>query len=415
MHSRALNGIVRPEFHVLGGPVYDLILRDATVLSSAGRQVVDVAIKDGLIAYVGPRPPRNRTRLEISAMGKFLMPGVIDTAVQFDPNGDPDLWERESRAAVTGGITTIVALPDGEQPVVDSPTAKHRLQRASGRSWCNFALWGCAGRGRPQDLAAAIEERLIVGTLAPMNEEPQSTQRLIELLALQGVFGVRLTYEDRSGPGINDVVSAARERDKHVHLVHLSTAEELQAIDPVHGQLPVTAGVTPHHLFLSEDTSTSPIRTVPPVRAEMDRRTLWTAMKRGRLDCIASDHHPSSQASAEGVPGAELMFPLMLSAVKYGRLSLEMLVSMCSEAPARIFGLENKGRVARGADADLVLFSEGDLTKVQDDLLLSTAGWSPYLEREAAPKPDLVIVGGRIVARDGHLEADGPTGQHVLA
>lgn len=395
--------------------MYDLILRDATILSSRGRQVADVAIRDGRIAYVGPRPPSSRTRIEISAIGKFLMPGVIDTAVQFDPNGDPDLWERESRAAVTGGVTTIIALPDGENPVVCSESARHRAARAAGRSWCNFALWGCAARGSLDDLAEAVAQRRIVGTLAALGDDGASgTPQLIQALALQGVFGVRLTYEDRTGPGIGAVVEAARERDKHVHLVHLSTAEELNVLDPVRGHAPVTAGVTPHHLFLSADAGHDRIRTIPPVRPEMDRRTLWTAMKRGRLDCIASDHHPSPLGEEQGVPGAELLFPLMLSAVKYGRLSLEMLVSLCSEAPARIFSLENKGRIARGADADLVLFSEGELTKVDDGLLLSSAGWSPYLERETAPKPDLVLVGGRITAQRGQLVAEQPMGVHVL-
>src|SRR5690606_21112395 len=129
--------------------VYDLLLRDATLLTSKGRVVADVAVKGGRIAYVGPRPPRDRARTEINAMGKFLMPGVIDTAVQFDPNGDADLWERESRAAVTGGVTTIVALPDGERPVVDAATAQRRVDRATGRSWTHFALWGCAADGSP--------------------------------------------------------------------------------------------------------------------------------------------------------------------------------------------------------------------------------------------------------------------------
>lgn len=395
--------------------MYDLILRDATILSSRGRQVADVAIEGGRIAYVGPRPPRS-THMEISAIGKFLMPGVIDTAVQFDANGDPGLWERESRAAVTGGVTTIIALPGGQNPVVCPESAKRRAERAAGRSWCNYGLWGCAERGRIDDLAEALHQKRIVGTLAAIRDEhPPSSERLIELLALRGVFGVRLTYQDRTGPGIGLLVDAARERDKHVHLVHLSTAEELQVLDPVRGHAPVTAGVTPHHLFLSADTVQPVIRTVPPVRPEMDRRTLWTAMKRGRLDCVASDHHPTPLDKEDGgVPGAELLFPLMLSAVKYGRLSLEMLVSLCSEAPARIFGLERKGHISRGADADLILFSEGELTKVDDQLLLSSAGWSPYLERETAPKPDLVIVGGRITARSGQLVGEAPGGTHVL-
>ena len=111
--------------------------------------------------------------------------------------------------------------------------------------------------------------------------------------------------------------------------------------------------------------------------------------------------------------GAELMFPLMLSAVKFGRLSLELLVSLCSEAPARIFGFDRKGRIAPGMDADLVLFSEGELTKVDASTLLSGAGWSPYADREAAPKPELVLVDGQVVARKGRIVGTDPTGRFI--
>lgn len=400
------------EHFVRGFCVYDLIIRDATIVSSSGRQVADVAVHDGRIAYVGPRPPRPG-REELSAIGKFLTPGVIDTAVQFDPNGDPGIWERESRAAVTGGITTVISLPYGDNPVVDKKSAKRRFQRAAQASWVDFALWGAATGDNARELAAAVRDGLLCGTLARIGaDEGFSVDDLDPYLASPGVLGVQLAEPD--GDDAGRVLTIARDRARAIHLVHLSTAAELNLIDPVRGDLPVTAGCTPHHLFLSTDEADAiHVRTRPPVRPEHDRRTLWTAVKRGRLDCIASDHHPVS-ADGQGVPGAELLFPLMLSAVRYGRLSLELLVGLCSESPARIFGLERKGRIAKGADADLVLFAEGEVTRVGEGDLVSGAGWSPYVHREAAPKPDMVMVGGRIVARRGKLVAEAPTGKGII-
>jgi dihydroorotase len=395
--------------------VYDLIIRDATIVSSSGRQVVDVAIAKGKIAYVGPRPPR-RAREEIQAIGKFLMPGVVDTAVQFDPNGDPKIWERESRAAVTGGVTTVLSLPGGCNPVVDYESAKRRAEHAGGQSWCNFGLWGAAKNGNAAEIARATHEGLLVGTLVNFADngdigiQPGELQGFLDGSA---TIGVLLDVAGQNEEENDAVLQAARDHDRPIHLVHLSTAVELDLIDPVRGDLPVTAGVTPHHLFLSTDDIDNPIKTHPPVRAEQDRRTLWTAVKRGRLDCVASDHYPSASVDDNGVPGSELLFPLMLSAVKYGRLSLELLVSLCSESPARIFGLANKGRIVKGADADLVLFSEGEITRVQQTALMSGAGWSPYLDREAAPKPDVVIVNGEIAARMGELVLKKPNGRLV--
>ncbi|NCG19289.1 MAG: amidohydrolase family protein [Rhodobacterales bacterium] len=397
--------------------MYDLIIRDATIVSSTGRSVADVALKGGLIAYVGPRPPR-RAKEELSAMGKFMMPGVIDTAVQFDPNGDSGFWERESRAAVTGGVTSVLALPGGDHPVIDTATAKRRAKNANHGSWTNWALWGAANGNNAAELDVAHRDGLIIAALAYLGERADgismNSNKLDNYLAFAGTVGVQLDFNESTAAepvGARELLEAAQ-AIRPIHLVHLSTAAELNLLDPVRGALPVTAGCTPHHLFLTNDET--PIHTSPPVRGERDRRTLWAAVKRGRLDCVASDHHPYDE-TANGVPGTELMFPLMLSAVRYGRLSLELLVSLCSESPARIFGLENKGRIAKGMDADLVLFSEGEISRVQPGSLKSTAGWSPYTDREAAPKPELVFVNGQLVARRGELVANKPSGTCLTA
>jgi dihydroorotase len=397
--------------------LYDLILRDATIVSPTGRIVADVALADGRIAYVGPRPPRG-AREEISAIGKFRMPGVVDTAVQFDPNGDPGIWERESRAAITGGVTTVVSLPDGDRPVVDRASARARGSRAAKASWVDYGLWGRATGDNADELAAAVREGMLVGALADLASNgtghAASLGTLEPHLGNPGVLGVQL--DDPDPDATEAILAVARRLDRALHLVHLSTAAELQLIDPVRGDLPVTAGCTPHHLFLStEDEDAANVHTHPPVRAENDRKTLWTAVKRGRLDVIASDHHPLPATAENGVPGTELLLPLLLCAVRYGRLSLELLVALCCESPARIFGLEHKGRIARGADADLVLFSEGEMTRVAVGDLLSGAGWSPYVDREAAPKPDLVMLRGVIVAQRGQTVAPAPAGRSVTA
>lgn len=403
--------------------MYDLIIRDATIVTSAGRQVADVAILDGRFAYVGPRPPRPAKR-ELSAIGKFLIPGVIDTGALLSPGDDPEAWAAESRAAVTGGVTTVFALPDGDRPVVDGPSARARLAVAAASSWCHFGLWGRA----TGDNAAALGSAATDGSIAAILTGLGSIDRpgviphaaLDAYAGLGALLGVEVHSDDplrlrasaegaEGSPEALAVMRAVRDRSQAVHWMHLSTARELDLLDPVRGDLPVTAGVTPHHLFLSSEED-GEVHTLPPVRAEHDRRTLWAAVRRGRIDCLASDHRVAKE---QGIPGIELMFPLMLSAVKYGRLSLEMLVALCAESPARVFGLTSKGRVAKGADADLVLFSEGEITRVTSESLQSRAGWSPWLDREAAPKPDLVLVAGETAAVRGEFVAERRTARRV--
>ena len=393
--------------------MYDLILRDATIVSSNGRQVADVAIKDGVIAYVGPRPRRDAHQ-EISAMGRFLIPGIIDTAVQFDSNENSEVWTQESKAAVTGGVTSVIALPEGSHPVVDASSAKKRIKKANGKSWCHYGLWGAALYDNAREMEICHQERLIQGVLMTVKEDPTGLairpQDAEQFGNYPGVLGMKLQTATEEGR-LRSLLGAVQPKDKKVHILNLSRTEELNVLDPVRGEVPATAGVTPHHLFLSEDESDIEAPERIPLCAERDRRSLWTAVKRGRLSCIASDHHFHTSDGEKSVPGSELVFSLMMSAVHSGRLSMERFVSLCCESPADIFGLDNKGYVEKGRDADLVLFTEGSIGTVDDKMLLSTAGWSPYSKRDAAPKPELVIVGGNLVAQHGELIGDNPTGK----
>jgi dihydroorotase len=389
--------------------LYDLILRDATIVTSTGRLVADIAIRDGEIVYVGPRP-RRAGRQDISAIGKFAMPGVIDTGGLFDGDGGNTAWEHETKAAVSGGITTVIGMPYGSKPIVDSKSAIARAKKMKKHSWCNYGFWVDGDVASTDTVREVLDEGNAFGVVINLTQdnEAEAAARLTELVGVDGVLAVRLGRTSRDAGGINAVLAVAREHNRHIHIAHLSTADELSALDPVLGELPVSCSVTPYHLFLSTDHS-NPGVSLPPVRPEQDRRTLWTALRRGRVACMASDHH-TSPAEGPGIPGAEFLFPLLLSAVRHGRLSLEGLVALTSEGPAALLGLPKKGRIEKGADADIVLFSEGELTKVRPASVLSGAGWSPYLGRESAPKPELVIVNGRIASRKGIIAQDKPNG-----
>lgn len=392
--------------------MYDLILRDATIVSSSGRQVADVAVKDGRFAYVGPRPPR-RSKRELSAIGRFLMPGLIDTGAHLPEDGA--LWETESRAAVSGGVTSVVGLPFGEHPVTDGPSAEARLAHLNGKSWVHHGFWGLATDTNQDALVAAKAQGLLAGLLVLLGDEDEcvAPEVLGRFLATEGPLGVQVMLEDLgTGLGSSDeaaaVLDAARTQGRALHWVNLSTTAELDLLDPVRGDLPVTTGVTPHHLFLSEEDDTG-ITVRPPIRPEQDRRALWTALRRGRIDCLASDHR-SPSGGDRGIPNLELLLPMMLASVRNGRISLENLVSICAENPARMLGLENKGVVRKGADADLVLFSESELERVPEEGLLASAGWTPYAGRETAPKPELVMVAGEVVAVRGEIVGERPGG-----
>lgn len=420
--------------------MYDLIIRDATIVHSGGRLVADVAIEDGRIAFVGSNPA-GRAKDEVSAIGKFLIPGVIDGDVSMQAAGADAaaLWASESRAAVTRGTTCLLHRGRG-------PGAAGGLAAAAAAAAGSVAAHGAWAvveeEGDLQAAADAVASGRACGLSLEVGHGAASIDRLRQVHAeTRGLLGVIVedpatsakqerkwaavidpVHNDLHPPkaalvGARVLLDLVRASDRAVHIHQLSTAGELNLYDPFHDDVPLTAGVTPQHLFLStdaNDTGGGMLKNDPPVRPELDRRALWAAIKRSRIEVFSSGHVPLSRAAKTvpyrqapaGLPGAETLLPLLLGAVKHGRLGMEKLVEMCCEAPARIYGLQGKGRIAVGADADMLLFSEGETTKLAEGDLRSAAGWSPFVGREVGIAPHLVLVGGRIVARDGQLGAD---------
>ncbi len=427
--------------------MYDVIIRDATIIRSTGRVVADIAIEDGKIVHVGGNPAGS-AREEVQGIGRFVIPGVIDSQVRFRGPGTAvgrDLAVG-SRAAVASGVTTVIELPDGSPSMTTAADVAALLEAASQQAVCHVGAWVAVGAETAGDVGALVD----AGAVAPLvrldwTEGPLAADEAVlraVLAAAPGVVGVhaedpkRLAKAQRKwaeveDPQHNDVrppkaaqaavkalIDLMKEVRRPIHLTSFSTSAELNLLDPYREDLPISCSVAPHHLFLSVEASADDlgdaIKVDPPVRGELDRRALWSGIKRGRIDTFHSAHTPLSREAKsrgywdapEGLPGIDVMFPLLMSAVKHGRISLERLVEMCCEAPARLFGLAGKGSLEVGADADLVVFSEGETTRLKKPPTLSGVNWTPYLGREVGIAPRLVLVGGRVVARDGVLADD---------
>lgn len=434
--------------------MYDLLIRDATIVSSAGRLVADIAVEDGKIAYVGGSPAGGAHE-EVSAIGHFVMPGVIDTHVHFRDPGHThkEDWASGSRAALKGGVTTVLDMPNTDPPTLDEKTIRAKLALAAEKSVVNFGVWIGASPDSLANIGPAWDAGLVCGTKVFLGNSTGALAIDDETFArvfteTKGLIGIhaedegkltaaRARYEGQEGPEHNDVrppeaaaeavsriLTMVQETGRSVHICHMSTSAELNILEPHHGDLPITTEVCPHHLFLSVETykgDKNLAKVNPPVRSELDRRALWTAVKRGRLHTFGSDHAPhTAEEKAQdywnapsGIPGIETMFPLLLNAVRHGRLNLERLVEMSCEAPARIFGLANKGTIEEGKDADLILFKEGESTRLAKDMLVTKAGWSPFVGREVSVPPVLVVVNGVVGARNGVLMDDPQPGQAV--
>ena len=209
---------------------------------------------------------------------------------------------------------------------------------------------------------------------------------------------------------------------RRVHVLHVSTAEEMEILRD-HRDI-ATVEVTPQHLTLSapgcyEEHDTY-AQMNPPIRDARHRDALWQGVQGGLVDCIGSDHAPHTREeknkpypdSPSGMPGVQTLVPLMLDHVARGRLSLERMVDLTSAGPARIFGVAGRGRIALGYRADFTIVDLKAKRMITNRWIASRCGWTPFDGVTVTGWPMPTVVGGRVVMRDGALQGE-PAGQAV--
>jgi dihydroorotase len=213
------------------------------------------------------------------------------------------------------------------------------------------------------------------------------------------------------------LVALATELGKRIHVLHVSTAEEI-AFLAGHKDV-ASVEITPQHLTLTGPEAYRRLEGLaqmnPPIRDAAHQAALWRGIAMGVADVLGSDHAPHTReekarpypASPSGMPGVQTLLPIMLNHVAEGRLSLERLVDLTSHGPGRIFGLAGKGRIAEGFDADLTLVDLEARRTLRHADMASRAGWTPFDGLEVKGWPSATIIRGRIVMRDGEVTAPG--------
>lgn len=222
---------------------------------------------------------------------------------------------------------------------------------------------------------------------------------------------------------LKNALHLAKKNATCLHVCHLTSTAELDVLQKFKSPF-TSAEVTPHHLFLNEaayGTQQNFVKVNPPLRTHKDNDALWDALRTGLIDCVATDHAPHTKGEKErayhdapsGMPGVETLLPLLLNEVNHGRLTLERLVAVTSTNSARIFGLSQKGTIAEGMDADLVLVDMEMTREIWNETLQTKCGWSPFHGRKLMGWPVLTMVNGQIVYQDGIIQ-NGPIGEEVI-
>ncbi|MCC5862923.1 MAG: dihydroorotase [Gammaproteobacteria bacterium] len=421
----------------------DLLVHGATVLTPSGAERIDVACSAGRIVALGRLHTAWSADVTLNASGLHVLPGVIDSQVHFR---EPGLTHKEdletgTRGAVLGGVTAVFEMPNTNPLTLSAGDLQSKLDAARERAWCDYAFYiggsaanaenlstlenlpGCAGvkvfmGSSFGDLLAddeAVLRRILRHGWRRMAVHAEDESRLRERKAIVDASG-----DVREHPLWRDVPSAlmatkrivrlAGETGRRLHVLHVSTAEEMAFL--ADHKRRVSVEVTPHHLTLSAPECYERLGSLaqmnPPVRERHHQDALWWAIRKGVVDVLGSDHAPHTleekgkpyPQSPSGMTGVQTLLPIMLDHVHAGRLSLQRLVDLTSSGPARIFGIEGKGRIALGYDADLTLVDLCARRTIRNDWITSRSGWTPYDGITVTGWPVHTVVRGHTVVRD---------------
>ncbi|MGI8928940.1 MAG: dihydropyrimidinase [Candidatus Limnocylindrales bacterium] len=449
-----------------------LIVRGGTVVTASGSRLADVAIENGLISAVEDRLPESADAHEVDASGLLVLPGVVDvhTHTRVASDAEPDRFFRDSVAAAFGGTTTFLSFnnPGTGAEAAGSLAGDLRewRSRTDGDSAIDYglSLVVTADHSNPQaDLRTLIDVGVPTFKAFMVYDFGVSDEVLLDMLGAAARGGGMLEvhcenrimlesntarllavghgaprYHAESRPpsveeaGTRTAIELARAADAPLYIVHLSSAAALSAVREARADgLTVFAETCPHYLALEESRYTLPDEEAaryvisPPLRAPSDRDALWSGLADASLSLIATDHVPDRVAVekqswresfdkiSNGGPGIETLLAVVYSeGVARGRVTVERLVDLLSTTPARLFGLNSKGAIEPGRDADIVLFDPTERRTIFAAQLHHTSDYTPYEGMAAVGYVRSVLVRGEFVIRDGHFVGRRGFGQY---
>src|SRR4028118_399768 len=421
-----------------------LLIRGARVLLPNGEFLVgDVEICEGKILRVAPSIAASGDR-EIMAKGLTLLPGVIDPQVHFR---EPGLEHKEdlftaSCACAKGGVTSFLEMPNTRPLTTTQAALDDKLSRAAEKCLVNYGFFiGATAENLPDLLTAnptpgikifmgSMHGQLLVDGEATLEAIFAAGDRLI---AVHAEDQARINQRRQEFAGISDVAVHSQIQDnqaallatqlalklsnkyqRRLHILHLSTGEEAELLRQEKPSW-VTAEVTPQHLLLNTSAYEkigSLAQMNPPLRAPRDNEILWQALLDGVIDFIATDHAPHTLAekaqdypnTPSGMPGVETSLPLMLTQAVQGRCTVAQVANWMSAAVAKAYKIPNKGKIAPGFDADLVLVDLDNYRLVVREEMVTKCGWSPFEGWNLTGWPVVTVVGGKVVFENGKLD-----------
>jgi dihydroorotase len=420
------------------------LIKGAQCVFPDGIRFANVILENDKIADIDAPETASADEV-IDAVGLHLIPGVIDDQVHFR---DPGLTHKEdlhtgSLACAKGGITTFLEMPNTKPPAITQPGIDEKLAIAASKSVVNYGFYIGATPDNVRDLETAQRipgikifigsstgnllvdeqealERIFAETTLPICAHCEDETTVRENTArLNGgtTYAQHSQIRDHRCAKIatERAINLAHKYNHRFHVLHVSTADELPLIQD-HRNL-ITAEVCPHHVFFNIDDYErlgSLVQMNPSIKTVEDNRALWSALLEDMIQVVATDHAPHTKeeknqpypASPSGLPAVENVLALMLNEVHAGRITLERVVASMCDAPARVWDIVNKGRLAVGYDADVALIDLSKTQTIDNDQQLTKSGWSPWHGESLTGWAVRTIVMGRTVFQDDRVDAN---------
>jgi len=420
-----------------------LIIKNGFLVSSNGIIKKDIYIKNGKIEKIDSNLNIDDANI-IDADGFHIIPGAIDPQVHFR---EPGLTHKEdiesgSRAAVAGGVTTFFEMPNTKPATITSELLSQKFDIASKTSIANYSFFLGATPDNFAEIANMQDNcglkifmgsstgDLLVDSDAALDEIFKQCNKVIAIhsedeailkkIAEQGI-GENFTDHPKARPveaAVTSTVKAinlALKYKKRLHVLHLSTAEEVEIIRKHKHTNLITAETTPQHLLLSApsiyEEKGAFAQMNPPIREQRHQDELWKGILDGTIECIATDHAPHTLEEKKlpygkapaGMPGVQTSLPLMLNEVSNKRITMEQVVKWMCENPAKVYKIKNKGFLKTGYDADITIIDMNLEKIISASEMESKCGWTVFDGCKIKGAPIITIVNGNIVYKNGKI------------
>ncbi len=420
---------------------YDLLIRGGTCVLPWGEFAIDVGVREGRIAALGAVGATADRVLE--AAGLHVLPGLIDPHVHLRDPGDPaiETIPTGTKAAVLGGLAAVFDMPNTSPSITGAERLAWKQEYVEQHAWCDMGLYVGAAKSNIPELADLELGRgvcgvkvfagsstgdLLVDDDASLEAVMRSGRRRVSyhsedearLQARRGMFKSGDPYachmewrdEECAFLGTRRLMALARRTGRPAHILHVSTAEELEYLGG-HRDVATVELLVNHLTQVAPDVyeQLGGLGVMnPPIRGPRHWDAAWAAIRDGTADTIGSDHAPHALAAKRrpwpdcpaGLTGVQTLVPIMLDHVAAGRLSLARMVDLMCAGPARVYGVVGKGRMAVGYDADFTLVDLKHQRTIEDCWIVSPCGWTPFHGMRVTGWPMATVVRGQVVMQD---------------